>query len=154
MFVPVLLGLLWAGLQGTALAQESGELRSLSEKKLYEAAEKALARDQKERAYEALGLALQKRNSGRDKLRPHKKYTPLQLQLGRELANREAALGLECCNAMDLEACKKKLQSAQKFSSTEKVLQLESLLREKHSTLKGRFSAAVAMAETGGEEMP
>ena len=106
----------------------------------------------KERAYEALGLALEKRNSGRSKPRPHKKYTPLQLQLGRELSDREVALGLEACNSMDLGACEEKLQSAQEFSSTEKVLELESLLQDKHSTLKGRFSAAVAMADTGGAE--
>ena len=95
---------------------------------------------------------MEKRNSGRSKPRPHKKYTPLQLQLGRELSDREVALGLEACNSMDLGACEEKLQSAQEFSSTEKVLELESLLQDKHSTLKGRFSAAVAMADTGGAE--
>ena len=95
---------------------------------------------------------MEKRNSGRNKPRPHKKYTPLQLQLGRELSDREAALGLESCNAMNLAACEEKLKSAQEFSSTKKVLELESLLQDKHSNLKGRFSAAVAMADTGGEE--
>ena len=147
--VPVLF---WAGVHGTGLAQGSGQLASLSEKKLYGEAERALARGQKERAYEALGLALEKRNSGRNKPRPHKKYTPLQLQLGRDLSDREAALGLEACNAMDLGACEEKLQSAQEFSSTERVLELESLLQDKHSTLKGRFSAAVAMADMGSAE--
>ena len=53
--VPVLL---WAGVHGTDLAQGSGQLASLSEKKLYGEAERALARGQKERAYEAFGLAL------------------------------------------------------------------------------------------------
>ena len=99
-----------------------------------------------------MGLALQKRDSGRDKPKPHKKYTPLRLQLGRDLADREAALGLRSCNAMDLAACAEKLQSAQQFSSTQKVDQLESLLREKHSTLERSFSSAVAKAEAGSEE--
>ena len=147
--VPVLL---WAGVHGTGLAQGSGQLASLSGKKLYQEAERALERGQEKRAYKALGLALEKRNSGRKKPRPHKKYTPLQLQLGHTLADREAALGLEACDAMDLGACEEKLKSAQEFSSTEKVLELESLLQDKHSTLKRRFSAAAAMADTGGEE--
>ena len=129
--VPVLF---WAGVHGTGPAQGSGQLASLSEKKLYGEAERALARGQKERAYEALGLVLEKRNSGRNKRRPHKKYTPLQLQLGRDLSDREAALGLEACNAMDLGACEEKLQSAQEFSSTERVLELESLLQDKGLT--------------------
>ncbi len=147
--IPVLL---WAGLEETGPAQDLGELSSLSEKKLYEEAEKAQAAGKLKRAYEALGLALQKRDSGRDKPKPHKKYTPLRLQLGRDLADREAALGLRSCNAMDLAACAEKLQSAQQFSSTQKVDQLESLLREKHSTLERSFSSAVAKAEAGSEE--
>ncbi len=147
--IPVLL---WAGLEETGPAQDLGELSSLSEKKLYEEAEKAQAAGKIKRAYEALGLALRKRDSGRDKPKPHKKYTPLRVQLGRDLADREAALGLRSCNAMDLAACAEKLQSAQQFSSTQKVDQLKSLLREKHSTLERSFSSAVAKAEAGSEE--
>ena len=147
-----LASILSVGVFGTGLAKGSGQLGSLSEKKLYEEAERALATGQKDRAYEALGLALEKRNAGRKQPRPHKKYTPLQLQLGRELADREAALGVEGCNAMDLKACEAWLSSAQKFASTAKVRELAALLKEKHSTLKGDFSSAVAVAETGGEE--
>lgn len=147
--IPVLL---WAGVFLTGLAQGPGQLASLSEKKLYQEAERALATGQRDRAYEVLRLALEKRSAGRNQARPHKKYTPLQLQLGRELADREAALGVEGCNAMDLEACEEQLKSAQEFASTERVRELEALLQEKRSSLQGRFSAAVALAETGGEE--
>ena len=147
-----LAAILSVGVFGTGLAQGPDKLARLSEKKLYAEAERALATGQKDRAYEALGLALEKRNAGRSQPRPHKKYTPLQLQLGRELADREAALGVEACNAMNLQACEERLKSAREFTSTEKVRKLAALLQEKHSTLKGHFSSAVAMAETGGED--
>ena len=142
---------LWTGVFGPGLAQGPGQLSSLSEKKLYKEAESALATGQKDRAYQALGLALEKKSAGRSQPRPHKKYTPLHRQLGRELADREAALGVEGCNAMDLESCEEQLKSAQEFASTGRVLELAALLQEKLSTLKVRFAAAVAMAETGGE---
>ena len=131
-----LAAILSVGVFGTGLAQGPDKLARLSEKKLYAEAERAL----------------EKRNAGRSQPRPHKKYTPLQLQLGRELADREATLGVEACNAMNLQACEERLKSAREFTSTEKVRKLAALLQEKHSTLKGHFSSAVSMAETGGEE--
>ena len=146
--VPVLL---WAGVHGTGLAQGSGQLAACLKKKLYRKPRERLS-GVKKTGLQGIGTGVGEKELRTQETQTAQKYTPLQLQLGHTLADREAALGLEACDAMDLGACEEKLKSAQEFSSTEKVLELESLLQDKHSTLKRRFSAAAAMADTGGEE--
>ncbi len=99
-----------------------------------------------------MSRALEKRNSKAKKPKPHKKYTPLHDELEKQLADREAAVGFQACNGMDLETCEKQIAAAKAFATTTRVRRLEALLREKNSQLVDRFSAALKLAETGGEE--
>ncbi len=135
--------ILWA-LPGQAQPRRSeSELAQLSEKDLYKEYERAFKAGQLEDAYATLKAALEKRNAGRSKPKPHKKYTPAFENLKKALADREAAAGLSACERGDLALCQAKLRSATDYASTARTGDLETRFARSLDEIRGRLSAGV-----------
>ncbi len=120
------------------------QLADLSEKELYKKYELAQKAGRLEEAYLALKTALEKRNSGRSKPKPHKKYTPLFEQLQKTLADREAAAGLAACRGRQLAACQERLRAAKAYAETSSTDELEAQLKRSIAGLQEQFDKVVA----------
>jgi hypothetical protein len=114
----------------------------LSDKQLYQRAEKENAAGKIDEAYASVKEARIKKN------KPDKKYDELFRKTGDQLADREAGKGEAACNNDDLATCEAQLKKAKEFGTTANVTRLQSTFDQKLGAVRTRYNNASQLAAT------
>ena len=112
----------------------------LSDKQLYQRAEKEFAAGKIDEAYASVKEARIKKG------KPDKKYDELFRKSGDQLADREAAKGEAACSNDDLATCDTQLNKAKEFGSTANVTRLQSTFDQKLGAVRTRYNNAIQLA--------
>jgi hypothetical protein len=114
----------------------------LSDKQLFQRAEKEYAAGKIDEAYASVKEARIKKG------KPEKKYDELFRKSGDQLADREAGKGEAACNNDDLATCEAQLKKAKEFGSTASVTRLQSTFDQKLGAVRTRNNNAIQLATT------